>query len=214
MGGKAMNNYRRAALAALAAAAALTTVGCAAVAVGAVAGGVMIASDRRSSGIQLEDQAIELRVREALGKAIPSDRANISVTSYNLRVLLTGEVTEAQLKAEAEAIARKSDNVRGVLNELYVGSLSTAANRNFDTALTSKVLAAMLQDKNVPSSAIKVVSERAVVYLMGRVTPAEGEAAARVASRVSGVQRVVKNFDYLTEAEAAAEAAKAAPAKQ
>ncbi len=209
-----MNNYRRAALAALAAAAALTTVGCAAVAVGAVAGGVMIASDRRSSGIQLEDQAIELRVREALGKAIPSDRANISVTSYNLRVLLTGEVTEAQLKAEAEAIARKSDNVRGVLNELYVGSLSTAANRNFDTALTSKVLAAMLQDKNVPSSAIKVVSERAVVYLMGRVTPAEGEAAARVASRVSGVQRVVKNFDYLTEAEAAAEAAKAAPAKQ
>jgi osmotically-inducible protein OsmY len=72
----------------------------------------------------------------------------------------------------------------------------------------------MLQDKNVPSSAIKVVSERAVVYLMGRVTPAEGEAAARVASRVSGVQRVVKNFDYLTEAEAAAEAAKAAPAKQ
>jgi osmotically-inducible protein OsmY len=214
MGGKAMNNYRRAALAALAAAAALTTVGCAAVAVGAVAGGVMIASDRRSSGIQLEDQAIELRVREALGKAIPSDRANISVTSYNLRVLLTGEVTEAQLKAEAEAISRKSDNVRGVLNELYVGSLSTAANRNFDTALTSKVLAAMLQDKNVPSSAIKVVSERAVVYLMGRVTPAEGEAAARVASRVSGVQRVVKNFDYLTEAEAAAEAAKAAPAKQ
>ncbi len=209
-----MNNYRRAALAALAAAAALTTVGCAAVAVGAVAGGVMIASDRRSSGIQLEDQAIELRVREALGKAIPSDRANISVTSYNLRVLLTGEVTEAQLKAEAEAISRKSDNVRGVLNELYVGSLSTAANRNFDTALTSKVLAAMLQDKNVPSSAIKVVSERAVVYLMGRVTPAEGEAAARVASRVSGVQRVVKNFDYLTEAEAAAEAAKAAPAKQ
>lgn len=209
-----MTNYRRLALVALAATAALSSVGCAPLAVGAVAGGVMVASDRRSAGIQLEDQAIELRVREAIDKAIPRERANISITSYNLRVLLTGEVTEAPLKAEAEAVARKSPNVRDVLNELHVGSLSTLANRNFDTALTSKVLAAMLQDKNVPSGTIKVVSERSVVYLMGRVTQAEGEAAARVASRVSGVQRVVKNFDHLSEAEAAALASKPAPAKQ
>jgi osmotically-inducible protein OsmY len=210
-----MINKRRVTLAALAVAAALSSTGCAPLLVGgAVAGGVMVATDRRSTGIQLEDQAIELRVRDALGKAIPKERANISVTSFNQRVLLTGEVTEAQLKADAEAVARRSENVKGVLNELHVGSLSTFANRNFDTALTSKVLAAMLQDKNVPSGAIKVVSERAVVYLMGIVTPAEGEAAARVASRVSGVQRVVKNFDYQTESEAAAEAARAAPAKQ
>lgn len=209
-----MMNNRRAALAVLAAVAALSSAGCAPLVVGgAVAGGVMIASDRRSPGIQLEDQAIELRVRDALGKAFPKDRANISVTSYNQRVLLTGEVTEAQMKSEAEAIARKSENVRAVVNELHVGSLSTFANRNFDTALTSKVLAALLQAPGVPSGAIKVVSERAVVYLMGRVTPAEGEAAARAASRVAGVQRVVKNFDYLSEKEAADEAAKAPPAK-
>lgn len=209
-----MMNNRRAALAVLAAVAALSSAGCAPLVVGgAVAGGVMIASDRRSPGIQLEDQAIELRVRDALGKAFPKDRANISVTSFNQRVLLTGEVTEAQMKSEAEAIARKSENVRAVVNELHVGSLSTFANRNFDTALTSKVLAALLQAPGVPSGAIKVVSERAVVYLMGRVTPAEGEAAARAASRVAGVQRVVKNFDYLSEKEAADEAAKAPPAK-
>ena len=209
-----MMNKRRAALAALAAAAALSSAGCAPLVVGgAVAGGVMVATDRRSPGIQLEDQAIELRVRDALGKAFPKDRANISVTSYNLRVLLTGEVIEAPMKAEAEAIAGRSANVRAVVNELHVGSLSTFANRNFDTALTSKVLAALLQAPGVPSGAIKVVSERAVVYLMGRVTPTEGEAAARVASRVSGVQRVVKIFDFLSEKEAADEAAKAPPAK-
>lgn len=197
---------------AVAAAAALSSVGCAPLVVGgAMAGGAMVVADRRSTGIQLEDQAIELRVRDALGKALPKDRANISVTSYNQRVLLTGEVTEAPLKAEAEAIAARSENVRALVNELHVGSLSTLANRNFDTALTSKVLAAMLQASDVPSGAIKVVSERAVVYLMGRVTPAEGEAAARVASRVSGVQRVVKLFDY-TSAGEAAEAAKAPPA--
>jgi osmotically-inducible protein OsmY len=206
-----MMKHRRSALAALAAVAALSSAGCAPLLVGgAVAGGAMVATDRRSTGIQLEDQEIELRVRNALDKAFAKDRAHISVTSYNQRVLLTGEVTEAQMKLDAEAIALKSENVRAVVNELYVGSLSTLANRNFDTALTSKVLAAMLQAPDVPSGAIKVVSERAVVYLMGRVTPGEGDAAARVASRVSGVQRVVKNFDYLSEKEAA-EAAKAAP---
>jgi osmotically-inducible protein OsmY len=205
LGEQMMMKHRRSALAALAAVAALSSAGCAPLLVGgAVAGGAMVANDRRSTGIQLEDQEIELRVRSALDKALAKDRAHISVTSYNQRVLLTGEVADAQMKAA------RSTNVRGVVNELHVGSLSTLANRNFDTALTSKVLAAMLQAPDVPSGAIKVVSERAVVYLMGRVTPGEGEAAARVASRVSGVQRVVKNFDYLSEKEAA-EAAKAAP---
>jgi osmotically-inducible protein OsmY len=213
-----MKNHRRATLAAVAVIAALSSAGCAPLLVGgAVAGGAMVATDRRSAGIQLEDQEIELRVRDALGKKFPADRANISVTSYNQRVLLTGEVTEAQMKADAEAIAMKSHNVRAVVNELHVGGLSTMSNRNFDTALTSKVLAALLKAEDVPSGAIKVVSERAVVYLMGRVTPGEGDATARVASRVSGVQRVVKLFDYLTEKEAAAEAAKppaaTAPAK-
>jgi len=204
---------RRSTLVGLASAAVVCSAGCAPLVVGgAVAGGAMVVNDRRSAGIQLEDQEIELRVRDALYKALARDRANISVTSYNQRVLLTGEVIEAPLKQEAEAIASKSTNVRSVVNELHVGSLSTLANRNFDTALTSKVLAAMLQAPDVPSGAIKVVSERAVVYLMGRVTPGEGDAAARVASRVSGVQRVVKNFDYLSESEAAAAAAKASSA--
>jgi len=199
-----MNN-RRTALAVVAAAVAFLSAGCAPLLVGgAVAGGVMVASDRRSMGIQLEDQAIELRVSNAMSGKFPGDLAHINVTSYNRRVLLTGEVTTAQAKVEAQALAEKSENVVAVLNELHVGSLSTLANRNFDTALTSKVLAALVQAKDVPSGTIKVVSERAVVYLMGRLTQGEGEAAARAASRVSGVQRVVKYFDYLSDSDAAA----------
>lgn len=203
-------NDRRAALAAMAAVAALSSAGCAPLLVGgAVAGGAMVVADRRAAGIQLLDQEIELRLIKALGDAFPGDRAHINVTSYNQRVLLTGEVATEQGKAEAQAIAQKTENVRAVVNELHIGSPSTLANRNFDTALTAKVVTALFQASDVPSGAIKVVSERAVVYLMGLVTPAEGEAAARVASRVAGVQRVVKNFDYLPEKEAA----QAAPAK-
>src|SRR5512137_2849031 len=123
LGEPMMMKLRRSTLTALAAVAALTSAGCAPLLVGgAVAGGAMVATDRRSTGIQLEDQEIELRVRDALGKKFPADRANISVTSYNQRVLLTGEVTEAQMKVDAEAVAMKSENVRAVVNELHVGS--------------------------------------------------------------------------------------------
>jgi osmotically-inducible protein OsmY len=207
-----MNN-RRWALALLTVAAALCSAGCAPLLVGgAVAGGAMVASDRRSVGTQVDDQAIELRLAAALAEKFPADRAHISVTSYNRRVLLTGEVTTEQGKLDAQAMAARSENVAAVLNELHVGSPSSLANRNFDTALTTKVVAALAQAKDVPSGTIKVVSERSVVYLMGRVSQGEGDAAARAASRVAGVQRVVKYFDYLGDQEAAAPTATPATA--
>lgn len=191
---------RRVALGSLAAAAAALITGCAPLVIGgAAAGTAMVASDRRSTGIQLEDQAIELRVASALREKFPGDTTNISATSYNRRVLLTGEVPTEQARAEAQALVEKSPNVVAVINELYVGKPSTLANRNFDTSLTAKVLAALAPAEGVPSGTIKVVTSRSVVYLMGLVTPAEGDATAKVASRVAGVQRVVKVFEYLPD---------------
>lgn len=200
-----MKGARQGAALVAAAAVLLFGAGCAPLVVGGAAvGGAIVATDRRSVGIQVEDEAIERRVNRALAERFPRDRANISVTSYSRRVLLTGEVVNEQGKTDAQAIAEKTENVAAVLNELHVGSLSTLSNRNFDTALSAKVRAALLEAKGVPSATIKVVSERSVVYLMGRVTQAEGEAAAKAASRVSGVRQVVKYFDYLSESEAAA----------
>jgi osmotically-inducible protein OsmY len=123
-------------------------------------------------------------------------------------VLLTGEVTSEQAKAEAQAVAEKAPNVAAVLNELHVGGLSTLANRNFDTSLTAKVVAAFATAEAVPSGTIKVVTSRSVVYLMGLVTQTEGEVAARVASRVAGVQKVVKAFEYLPDRSPPATSAK------
>lgn len=177
-------------------------VGCAPLLVGGVvAGGAMVATDRRSVGTQLDDEAIERRVNRALAEKFPRDTANINVVSYNRKVLLTGEVTTPQAKDSAEQIALKTDNVREVLNELEVGALSTIGARTDDTATTAKVRAALINAKEVPSAAIHVVTEHGVVYLMGRVTETEGTYAGTVAARVSGVKRVVKSFDYLTQAE-------------
>jgi osmotically-inducible protein OsmY len=182
--------------------AAATLGGCAALVVGGAVGTAVVVTDRRTAGTQLEDQNIELkaltRVRETLG-----ERGHLNVTSYNRQVLITGEVaSEADRTAIEQSLAR-IEGVRSTVNELAVmGSTSMTARSN-DTILTSKVKASFIDAKDLQSGALKVVTERGVVYLMGRVTEREATRAADLARGVAGVQKVVKVFDMLTEAELA-----------
>lgn len=167
---------------------------------GAVASGALLYSDRRTSGAQLEDQAIEIkagpRLKEALG-----ERAHLNVTSYNRLVLITGEVaTDADREAVEKAITG-IENVRSTVNETAVMSFSSLTARSNDALLTSKVKAAFIDNGNIQANAVKVVTERSTVYLMGRVTEKEADKAAEVARTVSGVQKVVRVFEMITEAE-------------
>ncbi len=163
-------------------------------------GGALSVTDRRTTGTQLEDQAIELkslnRSRELLG-----DRGQVSHTSYNRIVLLTGEVpTDADRLAVEQAIG-KVDNVRGVVNEIAVMGASSLTSRANDRVLATKVKATFVDAKDVMANAFKVTAERGTVYLMGRVTEREANVATELARSVSGVQRVVKVFEFITEAE-------------
>jgi osmotically-inducible protein OsmY len=181
----------------------LTLGGCAAVVVGGAVGTALVATDRRTAGTQLEDQNIELksltRIRETVG-----ERGHINVTSYNRQVLLTGEVaSEADRGAVEQSIAR-IEGVRSTVNELAVMGASSMTARSNDTILTSKVKASLLDAKDLPATAVKVVTERATVYLMGRVTEREATRATEIARGVAGVQKVVRVFEILTEAEVAA----------
>ncbi len=167
---------------------------------GAAVSGALIATDRRTSGAQIEDQAIEFksgsRLKEALG-----ERAHLNVTSYNRLVLITGEVgSEADREAAEKAIAG-IDNVRSTVNEAAVLGLSSLTARSNDALLSTKVKAAFIDNGNVQANAIKVVTERSVVYLMGRVTEKEAAKAAEVASTISGVQKVVRVFEIISDAE-------------
>ena len=169
---------------------------------GAMVGSVLMATDRRSSGAQVEDQAIELkainRVREVVG-----DRGHVNTTSYNRMVLLTGEVpNEADKLAVEQAVAR-IENVRSTVNDLVIAGNSSLTSRSNDTILTSKVKAAFVDARDMLSNAFKVVTERGTVYLMGRVTEREATRAAELARSVSGVQKVVRVFEVVTEAELA-----------
>ena len=173
---------------------------CAPLMVGGMVGGAMVASDRRTSGIQLEDEGIELRsanrIREMLGS-----RVHINVTSYNRQVLLTGEVPTQKDKDYANQLVSQVDNVRTVVNELVVGPTSSLADRSMDTLISGKVKASMVDSKDIFANAFKVVTERGTVYLMGRVTQREAQRASDVARQVSGVKKVVRIFDILTEEE-------------
>lgn len=168
-----------------------------------VAGTAIVATDRRTAGAQLDDQSIQLRVSNELGTAFKDNHkeVHISVNSYERKLLLTGEVPTEEAKVRAGEIAARSRNVRAVINELAVAPPSTLGQRTNDTAIGTKVRTQFINTKEISSPAISIVTERGIVYLMGFVTEKEGETAAYVASRVSGVQQVVKAFDYGTAEE-------------
>jgi osmotically-inducible protein OsmY len=177
--------------------------GCVALAGGAMVGGAMLATDRRSTGTQIDDQTIEVRAASAIFAAV-GERAHVNATSYNRVVLLTGEVPVEADRAKVEAAVAKVENVRAVVNELAVMPKSSFSQQSNDALITGKVKAAFVDAKDLQVGSMKVVTERGVVYLMGRVTEAEATAAGNAARSVGGVQKVVKVFEIITPAELAA----------
>jgi osmotically-inducible protein OsmY len=173
---------------------------CAPIVVGGAVMGSLVATDRRTSGAQLEDEGIELRaasrIRDNLG-----ERGHINVNSYNRRVLLTGEVPSAQDKQLVEQIVTRVDNVQLVVNELAVLGNTSLTQRSADTLVTGRIKAAMVDSRDLFANAYKVVTERGTTYLMGRVTQREADRATEIARSTPGVQKVVRVFEIITEDE-------------
>ena len=169
---------------------------------GAAVGSALVAVDRRTSGAQLDDQGIELRASNRIKEQF-GERANVSVTSYNRQVLLTGEAASEAVKAEVERVVAGVDNVRSIVNELGVVNSPSFSQRSSDTLITGKVKAGMVDAKDLSAVAFKVVTTRGTVYLMGRVTQREATRATDIARNTSGVMRVVRVFEILTEEELA-----------
>lgn len=173
---------------------------CAPLVVGGAVMTGLVATDRRTSGAQLEDEGIELRaasrVRELLG-----ERGHVNISSYNRQVLLTGEVPSEQAKKDVEQAVSRVPNVRTIVNELAVLGNTTLAQRSSDTLITGKVKASLVDAKDLFANAFRVVTERGTVYLMGRVTQREADRATAITRSISGVQRVVRIFETISEAE-------------
>jgi osmotically-inducible protein OsmY len=177
---------------------------------GAFVGGGMVATDRRTSGTQVEDQSIELKSGKRVSDAI-GDRGHVNVTSYGRLVLITGEVPSEADKSAVERSIATIENIKSIVNELAIGAPSSIGTRSNDTLITSKVKASLVDAKDIQVNAFKVVTERGNVYLMGRVTEREANRSAEVARGVGGVMKVVKVFDVVSESELAGTAPPPAP---
>lgn len=173
----------------------------------------LVAVDRRTSGIQLEDEGIELRASAKIREAVV-DRAHVTVVSYNRQVLITGEVPNAQDKAALSTIVGKVENVRAVVNEVAVMENASLTSRSKDALITGRVKAALVDAKDLYASAFKVVTERGTVYLLGRVTRTEADRGTEIARSTDGVVRVVRVFEIITDDELKAMLPKPAPAEK
>lgn len=174
---------------------------CAPLVIGGAAMGALVVADRRTAGAVVEDERIELRSASLLRDAF-GERAHINVNSYNRQALLTGEVPNEQIKQQAEQIVGRVENVKGIVNELAVTNTSTSlTQRSNDALITGKVKASLVDASDLQATAFKVVTERSTVYLMGRVTQREAERATQITRTVGGVQRVVRVFEFLGDAQ-------------
>jgi len=173
---------------------------CAPLMIAGVAGTAMVASDRRTSGAQLEDESIELRaqarIRDNLG-----ERVHVNVTSFNRQVLLTGEVTADKDRQAVVQLVERIENVKAVVNELAVMPMSNLSERSNDLLIVAKVKASFVDSRDLFANAFKVVTERGTVYLMGRVTQREANSATQLTRNVSGVNKVVRLFEIISEEE-------------
>jgi osmotically-inducible protein OsmY len=174
--------------------------GCAPLMLGGALMTGVVATDRRTAGTQLEDEAIELKVASAVRQEL-GDRVHLNVTSYNRQVLLSGEAAGATDRERAEKLAQNQENVKSVVNDLAVMAPSSLTQRTKDTVITSQIKASFIDAKDLQSNSIKVVTERGIVYLMGRVTQREAKRATDIARGVGGVTKVVRVFDEISEEE-------------
>jgi osmotically-inducible protein OsmY len=172
--------------------------GCVEMMVGSAVMGAVATADRRTLGSQTEDKAITVKAEFQVPKVV-GENGHVNIASFNRKVLLTGEVKDEAMKAAVEAEVRKMAGVESISNELEIAGPASYTSRSSDALITTKVKASLVDMKTVSAVSFKVVTERGNVYLMGIVTQREGNIAADVARGVSGVQRVVKIFEYISE---------------
>jgi len=174
--------------------------GCVGLVIGGAMAGAAAGTDRRTLGTQTDDKAIAVKAEMKL-PGLTGKYGHVNVNTYNRQVLLTGEVQDEAMKAMVEREVKAIPGVASVANELQITGPTTYTSRSNDSLITTKVKASLVDMKTISAHSFKVVTENGVVYLMGRVTQREGQVGADVARGVSGVSKVVKVFDYITEDE-------------
>jgi osmotically-inducible protein OsmY len=153
------------------------------------------AADRRTTGVQVDDEGIELRATNRVSERF-GDKVHVNISSFNRSVLLTGEVPDAKARDEIEKLVQGVPGLRGVTNDLQVAGATSLTSRASDSTITGKVKARLFDSGKLNPVHVRVITEASVVYLLGIVTEAEANDAVEVARTTGGVRKVVKVFEY------------------
>lgn len=175
-----------------------TLQGCAAVVASSAATGVAVAQDRRTTGTIVDDKGLELKAVQSIHNALTQDEqnTNVSVISYNNRVLLIGQAPSNEVRSRVEAAVKDVAKFKQLHNEIVIATPSSLMTRSADSVITTKIKSAMLLNRDLNPARVKVITEDSVVYLLGIVTPEEEEIAVDIARNTKGVAKVVKIFEY------------------
>ena len=169
--------------------------GCIPLAATGIGAAALMVDDRRSTGVYVEDENIEWKARGRLVERFKDTHVN--VTSFNLTVLLTGEVPAEQMRTEVADAIRAIPSVKNVVNELVIGGNTAYTARANDGLITTNVKTRFINNGKFSINHVKVVTESGTAFLMGIVTRDEADAATELARTTAGVSRVVKVFEYI-----------------
>ncbi|MCS5709164.1 BON domain-containing protein [Candidatus Berkiella cookevillensis] len=172
--------------------------GCAAVVASSAATGVAVSQDRRTTGTIVDDKGLELKAVQSIHNALTQDEqnTNVSVISYNNRVLLIGQAPSNEVRSRVEAAVKDVAKFKQLHNEIVIATPTSLMTRSADSVITTKIKSAMLLNRDLNPARVKVITEDSVVYLLGIVTPEEEEIAVDIARNTKGVAKVVKIFEY------------------
>ncbi len=172
--------------------------GCVAALIGGGAAATKVATDPRTAGTQVDDNTLEIKVRYNISKDPQiDDEARVEAISYSGRVLLIGQVPNESLKSVAESLARGTEGVDNVYNEIRTGTPIDFKTRSKDTWITTQIKSKLFIENSVKATDVKVITENAEVFLLGNLTSTQADAAAEVARNISGVRKVIKVVKHL-----------------
>ncbi|MCK9139719.1 divisome-associated lipoprotein YraP [Haemophilus influenzae] len=172
--------------------------GCVAAVIGGGAVAAKVGTDPRTTGSQIDDETLEFKVENAVEKdAQIKSEGRVNAVSYNGRVLLIGQVPNDNVKETATDLTRGVEGVNDTYNQLTIGPKISFAQISKDSWITTQVKSKMFVDDRVKATDVKVISENGEVFLLGNVTQSQANAAADIASKISGVKKVIKVFKYL-----------------
>lgn len=173
--------------------------GCAPVVVGGAATGASVVHDRRTVGTTVEDQNIEIKaLRIRAQDSELTNNSNLSATSYNKVVLLTGQANSEEYRRRYVEQIRRIPEIKRVVDEIQIGPSVSLTQQGKDAFTTSKVKIKLFDVKlpDFDPTRVKVVTNSGNVYLMGIVTEQEAAQVVQKVRYVSGVKRVIKIFEY------------------